>query len=88
MNVPPALCRHLPRRRLLGNLAGQVDQHVGLLAHGADDHHHLMALLLRADRLAGGAHDLFTGGDAAAAELLDDERHFVLTLGGSNFFTS
>ena len=45
---------------------------IGLMAHGADDHHHLVALLLGANRLAGGGQNLFGIGDAGAAEFLND----------------
>ncbi len=52
--------------------AGQVDQQVGVVAHGADDHHHLVAFLLGANGLAGRGQDLLAVGDAGAAELLHD----------------
>ena len=53
----------------------QIDQLVGAVAHGADDHHDLIALLLRADRLAGGREDLLAVGHAGAAEFLHDQSH-------------
>ncbi len=52
---------------------GQVDEDVGVVAHRADDHHHLVALLLRANRLARGGEDLLGVGDAGAAEFLNDQ---------------
>ena len=54
---------------------GQVDQHVGVVAHGADDHHHLVPFVLRADRLAGRGQDLLAVGNARAAEFLHDDGH-------------
>ena len=35
---------HFPRRRLVGDLLGQVDEHVRVVAHRADHHHHLVVL--------------------------------------------
>ena len=57
---------------LIGDLLGEVDEIVGLVAHRADDHHHLIALLLGANRLAGPPQDLLRIGDAGAAEFLND----------------
>ena len=48
---------------------GQLDEFVGGVAAGADDDDDLVAGLLGADGPAGGVHDAFRVGDAAAAEL-------------------
>ena len=48
---------HLAGRRVVGDLLGQVDQDVGLLAHRADDHHDLVALLLGTNRPPGRRHE-------------------------------
>ena len=66
---------HLAGGRLVGDLFGQVDQQVGVLAHRADDHHHLMALLLGTDGLSRRGEDLLAVGNAGAAKLLDDNGH-------------
>ena len=54
------------------NFSGQSDQRVGIFAHGADDHHHLVALLVGSDSLAGGGEDFFTVCDTGSAKLLND----------------
>ena len=54
-------------------------RHVGLVAHRAHDHHHLVAVLLGADRPPGGRLNLFRIGDAGAAELLNDDSHGLLS---------
>ncbi len=66
---------HLARRRVVVDLVGQVDQHVGAVPHGADDHHHLVAVLMGANRLPRRGQNLFTVGNAGAAELLHNQRH-------------
>ena len=63
------------RFRPVGDLVGQVDQFIGAVAHRADDHHDLIALLLRADRLAGGREDLLAVGHTGSTELLHDQSH-------------
>jgi len=47
-----AACPSRAPGRLLGDLAGQLDQVVGGVAAGADDDEHLVAGLPGADRLA------------------------------------
>ena len=48
---------------------------IGLVAHGADDHHDLVALLLRANRFTGGGENLLAVGNAGAAEFLNNDGH-------------
>ena len=48
---------------------------VGVLAHGADDHHHLIAFASGADGLPRRGEDFLAVGHAGAAELLNDDRH-------------
>ena len=57
---------------VVGDLLGQVDQDIGLVAHRAHDHHDLVAILLGANRPAGGGSNLFRIGDTRAAEFLND----------------
>ena len=57
---------------IVGDLLGQVDQYIGLMAHGANDHHDLVALLLGTDGTARGRPHLFRISDARAAEFLND----------------
>jgi len=64
---------HFPGRRPLGDLPGKIDQDVGVLAHRADNHHHLVAFLLGANCLTGRCQDLLAIGQACAAKLLDDD---------------
>ena len=64
---------HLAGRRLVGDLAGQLDQLVGGVAAGADDDDDLVAGLLGADGPAGGGHDPLRVGHAGAAEFLHDQ---------------
>ena len=71
---------HFPGRRLVGDLAGQVDQHVGVLAHGADDHHDLVPLALGANGLPRRGENLLDVGHARAAELLNDDGHGLSNL--------
>ena len=66
---------HLASRGLVGDLPGQIDEHVGVVAHGADDDHDLVALLLGANGLAGGGQDFLAVGHARAAEFLHDDGH-------------
>jgi len=66
---------HLARRRLVGDLVGQLDQLVGSVAAGADDHDHLVARLAGADRPPGSPLDPLRVRHAAAAELLHDQAH-------------
>ncbi len=66
---------HLAGRRLLGDLAGQLDQVVGGVAAGADDDDDLVAGLLGADGLAGRRHDPLRRRHARPAELLHHEAH-------------
>ena len=62
--------------RVLGHLAGQAEQLVGLLAHGADDDDHdLVAPPAGAGDVVGDLADALGVGDGRAAELLDDESH-------------
>ena len=46
---------------------------IGAVPHRADDHHHLVALLLGANGLAGRGQNLLTIGNAGAAEFLNDQ---------------
>ena len=64
---------HLAGRRLLADLAGQLDQLVGGVAAGADDDDDLIAGLLGADGPPGRRHDPLGGRHAGAAELLHDK---------------
>ena len=66
---------HFARWRFLVDLSSQIDQHVGVLAHGADHHHDLVALILRANRSTGRGQDLGAVCQAGSAKFLDDERH-------------
>ncbi len=59
----------------IGDLPGQIDQMIGLMAHRADDHHDLVALLLGANRFAGGGENFLAIGNAGAAEFLDNDGH-------------
>ena len=49
---------------------------IGLMAHRADDHHDLVALLLGANGLAGGGQNFLAIGNAGAAEFLNDDGHW------------
>src|SRR5262249_17561069 len=71
---------HLARGRLLGDLLGQRNQLVGGVAAGADDDDDLAAGLAGADGPPRRRHDALGRGDAAAAELLDNERQGPLLL--------
>ena len=53
-------------------LASSIKQ-VGILAHRADHHHHLMSFLAGTDRLPRRGEDLFAIGYAGAAEFLNDD---------------
>ena len=76
---------HLPGRRLIGDLPGQVDQQVGIIAHGTDDHDDLVAFLLGPNGLSGCRENLLAVGDAGPTEFLDDDRHGLrITIRGSN----
>ena len=66
---------HLACRRFFVDLFGQLDQRVGVLAHGTDDHDHLVSLLVGSDSLASCGKDFFTVCDTGTAKLLDDQRH-------------
>ncbi len=66
---------HFASRRMLADLSGQPQQSVGVLAHGADDHHDSMPLPLGANGLPRRSANLVDVGDAGAAELLNDQRH-------------
>ncbi len=66
---------HLAGRRVLGDLAGQLDQLVGGVAAGADDDDDLMAFAFGADGPAGRRHDALRGRHAGAAEFLHDQTH-------------
>jgi hypothetical protein len=59
----------------LADLAGQIDEQVGLLAHGADDHDDLVALFLGLNGTAGRGPDFISVGNASAAEFLYDQTH-------------
>ena len=66
---------HFAGGRLVGDFLGQVDQQIGVLAHGADDHDDLVAFQLGANGFSGRGEDLLAIGHAGAAKLLDDDRH-------------
>ena len=66
---------HFPRRWPRVNLVSQLDQRIGVLAHRADHHHHLVACLLRGDSLPGCRENLVGIRQAGAAEFLDDDAH-------------
>ncbi len=66
---------HLAGIRPIGDLLGQIDQMIGLMPHGADDHHHLIALLLRANGLARSGQNLLAIRHAGAAEFLNNDGH-------------
>ena len=51
----------------------QFEQHVRVLAHGADNHHNLVAVLVSTNRLPRGIEDLFAVGHARSAEFLHDQ---------------
>ena len=68
---------HLAGARSVGDLLGEVDEDVGLVAHGADHDDHLVARPVPRDRLVGGRLDLGCIGDTGAAELLHDEGHLI-----------
>ena len=71
---------HLAGRRVVGDLLGQVDEHVGLVAHRADDHHDLVAVLLGTNRPPRRGANLLRIGDTRAAEFLNDESHCFLVI--------
>ncbi len=58
--------------RSLTWLARSISE-IRVLAHRADDHHHLVAFLLCANRLAGGSQNHLGVGDTGTAELLHDQ---------------
>ena len=62
---------HLAGRRLIGDLRRQLQQIIGRVAHRADDHHHLVALLLRANRPPGRPQDFFGIGDATSRRIFE-----------------
>ena len=64
---------HLAGRRVVGDLLRQVHQHVGLMAHRADDHHDLVAILLARIARRAAATNLFRIGDTRAAEFLNNQ---------------
>ena len=64
---------HLAARPDLGHLAGEPDQLVGLLAHGADDDDDVVAAALGARDVVGDLPDALRVGDGGPAELLDHE---------------
>ena len=66
---------HFAGRRLLGDLAGQVDQLVGGVAAGADDDDDLVAGLFGANGPPGRGHDPLRRRHAGAAEFLHDQCH-------------
>ena len=63
---------HLAAGRVVGDLLREVDQHIGLMPHRADDHHDLVAILLRANRPPRRHTNLFRIGDTRAAEFLNN----------------
>ena len=71
---------HLAAGPGLGDLAGQVEQVVGLLAHGRDDHHDLVAPAHGAGHVVGDLADALGVGDRGATELLHDEGHGAATV--------
>ena len=60
------------RRSTASEIAGQADQRIRVLAHSANDHNHLIAVLMGADGLSCCRHDLFGIGNTSAAKLLND----------------
>ena len=56
---------------------GEGDEVVGLLAHGAHDDDHVVALAMREGDVLGDGPDAVGVGDGGAAVLLDDEGHGV-----------
>ena len=63
---------HLAAGRVVGDLLGEVDEHVGLMPHRADDHHDLVAILLRTNGPPSRHTNLFRISDTRAAEFLND----------------
>ena len=63
--------------------AGQLDQLVGLVAAGADDHHDLVAGPLGRHGPRGRRPNLRRIRDARPAEFLNDQRHGVSTTSGN-----
>jgi UDP-N-acetylmuramoylalanine-D-glutamate ligase len=53
----------------------ELEQAVGLAAHGAHDHDHVVALLLSRDCASGDVLDSFERTDRSATEFLDYESH-------------
>ena len=68
--------------RTCGHVAGQAEQLVGLLAHGADHDHDLVAVAHGARHVVRDLADAIGIGDRRAAELLDDEGHGSLNATG------
>ena len=62
----------LAGRRIVADLLRQVHEHIGLVAHGADDHDDLVTILLGANSAPGRDTNLFRIGDTGAAEFLND----------------
>ena len=63
---------HLAAGWVVGDLLGEVYQHIRLMTHRAYDHHNLIAVLLRANRPPRCHTNLFCVGDTGAAEFLNN----------------
>ena len=61
---------HLTGAGAIGDLLGQIDENVGLVAHRAHHHDNLIASLVAGDRLAGRRLNLLRVGHARAAKFL------------------
>ena len=59
----------------VGDLPCQIDKHVGLMAHGADHHDHLIPRLMAGHRFLGRHENLLRIGNACTAEFLHDQSH-------------
>ncbi len=60
---------------MLADLPGQSDELVGGVAHGGDNNHHVVALIMAAGDATGHVLDAFGIGQGAAAVLLDYQGH-------------
>ena len=68
---------------LAGHLVGEVQEVVGGVAHGGDDHDHLVAGVAGLGHSPGDPADAVGIGDRRAAELLDNEAHAFLSRTGT-----
>ena len=66
----------------VGHLAGQVQQLVGLLAHGGDRHHHLVAVADGPGHVVGHGADAVGVRDGGAAELHHHQGHGLQATSG------